>query len=169
MGMPQGRAPVGADQAMTPQDQPVHVFAHVLVPHDPLSSHRMDAVCRLRRRRARQTLGYVEQVAYANRLIEEIVTAFRPSAGVILIQADEGPYPDRDYSVPWQSHRRRTQIKTGILNAFYFPAATIVPSPGPYASETATEFCSNKYFHTEFPKLPDRIYAFQATRNYMSL
>ena len=41
---------------------------------------------------------------------------------VILIQADEGPYPDRDETVAWQdAPAEELRIKTGIFNAYYFP------------------------------------------------
>jgi hypothetical protein len=151
-------------KAIETRDRPVHVFAHFLVPHDPFVFGPDGRCLTLEEANARGgTQGYVDQVAYANRIIEDIVTALqdRRPQPVILIQADEGPYPDRDYGVPWQNApAEELRIKTGIQSAFYFPDGDyrlLAPDITPVNSYR-TLF--NKYFGTRYPKLPDRIYAF---------
>ena len=107
-------------------DRPLYVFAHILVPHEPYV-FAPDGRCLTRRESdARgRTRGYAEQVAYADAIIRDVVTALlaedRPPP-VVLIQADEGPIPEPRPSAPWQdASDEELRIKFGILNAFYFP------------------------------------------------
>ena len=156
---------VEAIKAVGTRDQPVYVFAHILVPHDPFV-FTPDGACLTREQSiAREDFqGYVDQVGYATRIIEDIVDALltdgraRP---VILIQADEGPYPPWKYTVPWQNASAEAlRVKTGILNAYYFPNgdyAELRPDITPINSYR-TVF--NAHFGTDFPQLPDRVFAF---------
>ena len=49
---------------------------------------------------------------------------------MILIQADEGPIPERDPERAWQDATdEELRIKFGILNAFYFPGRGLSPAP----------------------------------------
>jgi hypothetical protein len=147
------------------RDKPLYVFAHILVPHGPYN-FTTDGRC-ITFEEALQRgdpQGYIDQIAYANRIIEEIVPALQAPDGeppVILIQADEGPFPKRDYSVPWQdSPARDLQIKTGILNAYYFPDRDYSKLSDDITPVNSYRILFNKYFGTEFPLLPNRVFAF---------
>ena len=130
----------------------------------PSCSAPTGAVCRSTNSNARGSVqGYVEQVAYADRIIADLVGALqdRPSPPVILVQADEGPYPIRDYDIPWQdASAEELSTKSGILNAYYFPDGdyrSLYPGISPINSYRVL---FNKYLGFDLPILPDRIFAF---------
>jgi hypothetical protein len=145
-------------------DRPVYVFAHFLLPHDPYAFGPDGRCLSLFESNTRgRSQGYVDQVAYADRIIEDIVPALQDDrpAPVILIQADEGPYPDRDYGVPWQdAPAEELRIKTGILNAFYFPDADYGGLAADITPVNSYRTVFNKYFATDYARLPDRVFAF---------
>ncbi|WP_295805611.1 hypothetical protein [uncultured Nitratireductor sp.] len=152
------------------RERPVYVFAHILVPHGPYS-FAADGRCLNERESAERgdRQGFVDQIAYANRLIEDIVTTLQADdrrPPIILIQADEGPFPKRDGRVPWQAAQaEKLQIKTGILNAYYFPNGDyglLYPDITPVNSYRVL---FDTYFGAEFPMLADRIFAFPNDRS----
>ena len=75
------------------------------------SSHRTGAASSQKESEARgEPQGYAEQVAYADTIIEDLVTRCSPRAGrapVVLIQADEGPIPARDLRRALAGRHRR--------------------------------------------------------------
>lgn len=145
------------------QDQPLFVFAHILVPHGPFN-FAPDGTCLTYEQSAErgELKGYVDQVAYASQIIEELVTTLQSddrNPPIILIQSDEGPFPEHDGTVPWNEQPTHVQqIKTSIVNAYFFPN-------GDYSqlSESITPVNSyralfNAYFGTDFPLLADRVF-----------
>ena len=156
-------------KAIEHRTQPVYVFAHILVPHGPYvftAEGECLTLAQARERGSRQ--GYADQIAYADLIIRDVVSTLlaRDPAPVILIQADEGPFPERDGRVPWhEASPEELRIKTGILNAFYFPTGKydeLSPRISPVNSYRAV---FNAAFGTTFPMLPDRIHAFPNGRN----
>ena len=145
--------------------EPVHVFAHILVPHGPYV-FAPDGRCLGQREAARRGArqGYADQVAYANRIIEDIVTTLlsedrRPP--IIIVQADEGPFPKRDRGVPWQeAPAEALRIKTGILNAIRLPDEDHRGLRSDMTPVNLYRAVFNTRFGTRFPGLPDRILAF---------
>jgi hypothetical protein len=151
-------------QALGARQTPVYVFAHFLLPHDPFVFAADGRCLPLDEANARGSVqGYIDQAAYADRIIADLVQTLqeRQTPPVILIQADEGPYPERDYAVPWQeAEPKDLRIKTGILNAYYFPDrdyASLYPDISPVNSYRVL---FNKYFGAAYPILPDRVIAF---------
>ena len=151
-------------KAIGARDKPVYVFAHFLMPHDPMvfgPDGRCLTLDELNKRGSVQ--GYVEQVAYADRIIADVVGALqdRPEPPVILVQADEGPYPIRDYGIPWQeASGKELAIKSGILNAYYFPDGDYSALYSDISPINSYRVLFDKYFGANLPLLPDRIYAF---------
>jgi hypothetical protein len=151
-------------KAIGARQRPTYVFAHFLLPHDPFvfaSDGRCLTLKESEKRGFAQ--GYVDHVAYANRIIEDLVatlqTADRPP--IILISADEGPFPDRDWSVDWQdAPPDELRIKTGILNAFYFPGRDYHLLSQDITPVNTYRVLFNTYFDAGLPLLPDRIYTF---------
>lgn len=145
------------------RDYPVYVFAHILVPHGPYN-FATDGRClgpaESDERGERQ--GYIDQVVYASRIIEDLVTQLqggnrRPP--IILIHADEGPFPDRDYSIPWhEAPAGELRIKTGILNAYFFPGGDYSRLGKSITPVNTYRALFNTYFGTDFPILPDRVF-----------
>jgi hypothetical protein len=147
------------------REDPVYVFAHILVPHGPYI-FASDGSCLTPAQAIERgdERGYATQIAYANRIIRDVVTALQApdrDPPIILIQADEGPFPERDGRVPWQdAPAEELRIKTGILNAFYFPDQDYRQLSPQITPVNAYRVVFNAQFGTELPQLPDRIVAF---------
>lgn len=155
-------------KAIGDRSRPTFVFAHILVPHGPYV-FAADGTCISERASAQRgyTQGYADQLFYANKIIRELVTSLqsRENPPVIMIQADEGPFPSRDYRIPWQdAPAEELRIKTGILNAYYFPGGDyrlLYPDITPVNS---FRVLFNTVLGADFLLLPDRIFAFPNDR-----
>lgn len=105
---------------------------------------------------------------YANSLIKDFISALLAEDGtkpVIIIQADEGPFPGRfppsSRKPSWRdSTADELRIKTGILNAYYFPHRDYRDLYQTITPVNTFRILFNKYFGAESERLPDRIYAF---------
>lgn len=144
--------------------RPRYVFAHILLPHGPYNFTE-DGRCltqeEARARGPRQ--GFIDQTLYASRLIEELVNHLQSSEEnppVILIHADEGPFPEgREAGVPWQElSDEQLRIKTAILNAYYFPDGQYRELSDDTSPVNSFRVLFNALFGTNFEILPDRTY-----------
>ena len=143
------------------------VFAHILLPHDPYV-FTADGRCLSsdETKRRPEPEAYIEQVKYANSLIKDFVSALLATDGpkpIIIIQADEGPFPTR-YRSGERSWKEATvdelRAKMGILNAFYFPDGDYRDLDPQVTSVNTFRIVFDKYFGTNLKRLPDRSYAF---------
>jgi hypothetical protein len=151
-------------------DGPTYVFAHFLVPHPPYvfnadGSYPTRAEAAERGPRA----SYVEQLRWTNERILALLDVLQDApAGeepVIILQADEGPFPPRyeanQDGFQWlEASPEEVQEKFGILNAYYLPgvdpaAAGLYDRISPVNS---FRIVFNAYFGADFPLLPDRTY-----------
>jgi hypothetical protein len=158
---------------------PKFVLAHILLPHDP---YIFDAQGRFVPKGVRET-GDIQrrdpkrffepQMRYTNSRIRELVEpllalpeAERP---IIVIQADEGPYPPRyfDPELDWaDASVAELEMKFGILNAMYLPgleaaggsAAGKSPVYPTISSVNTFRLIFSAYFGADLPLLPDRTY-----------
>nr|MBA2263493.1 hypothetical protein [Chloroflexota bacterium] len=149
---------------------PKFVFAHLLIPHDPYvfdtDGSFMDA---------RQVAGqgivdsYRRQLQYANARMLHLVDRINATAGedaVIMLQADEGPFPARYQADAWRFDWRdatdeELEEKFGILFAMRVPGADL-EAEGLHDAITpvnAFRIIFNARFGTDLPLLPDRIWA----------
>ena len=148
-------------------------FVHVLVPHPPFvfdaegNCRKTDEISKL----APRTL-YVDQVAYANRLMTKVVTSLLAGSGqkpIIILQADEGPFPAR-YEKGDRSWREATpdelDTKSGILNADHFPDADYSELYPHVTPVNSFRLLFNKYFGAGYSLLPDRIKFFPDESNF---
>jgi len=156
------------------------VFAHMLLPHPP---YVVDAEgnCKSSLASSRQSReqNYLDQLHYANRrllaLIDRIQAGPRPA--VILLQADEGPWPGQfagneldigmdAIEVDWSElDRNQIREKMQILYALRYPdppAASLAPNASPV---NAYRMILNRYFGMAYPILPDRFYLFRDRRH----
>jgi len=150
--------------------EPLYVFAHMLLPHGPENFTTTGECLSLEPAAKRgQAQGYLDQIQYANQIIRNVVTELkRPGRrpAVIIIQADEGPFPNRDNRVPWQNASADDlRIKTGILNAYYFPGKDYSGLWQDITPVNTYRVLFNTYFGTRLPLLEDRIYAFPFDNN----
>jgi hypothetical protein len=150
---------------------PKYVFAHFLLPHDPyvfdVDGSFMD---REQVARQGQTESYLRQLAFTNRRILEIIDhilAESEVTPVILLQADEGPFPDRyraagEWGYDWTDATRAELVeKFNILNAYLLP--DVDPQDAGLTSTTSPvnsfRIVFNAYFGTDLALLDDRSYA----------
>ena len=149
---------------------PKFVFAHILLPHPPYVITR-DGKFREPADPTTKHLSdddqFVEQLAYTNQRlrgwIESLQALPEDRRPIVILQADEGPYP-RAYgsntaTFDWSgASTRDLDIKYGILNAWYLPDGT---DPGLYDTMTSVNTFPtlfSGYFGLDVPKLDDRIY-----------
>ena len=154
-------------------DKPKFVFAHFLIPHPPYVVDR-DGNCisvELAKSRSREQ-NYVEQVMFANTQILKFLERVKSSEGpkpIIILQADEGPWPKkfvydeilhlgRDVtSVNWAEVDRDDLIeKMAILNAIYFPDRPNVEFPSDASPVNNFRRVLNEYYSGDFPILKSR-------------
>ena len=151
------------------RDEPTFTFAHLLITHEPyvfdndgsFLSHE-----EVSNRSGRD--NYVNSVIATNNLVKELVNKLLSTsevAPIIIIQADEGPYPER-YSANYRGFNweQATDIeikqKMGILNAYYLPGvdrSVLYPSITPVNS---FRLIFDFYFGTKLGLLPDVSYTY---------
>jgi hypothetical protein len=149
--------------ALVPAPGPKFVFLHILVPHPPYVFDRDGGyVTKAEERKRSLAENYTNQVQAANAMIRRLVDGIlrdAPSPPVVIVQGDEGPYPQgtgRD-TFDWRAASGPQLLeKTGILNAYYLPnggARALYPGISPVNSFRVV---FNTYFGARLPLLPDR-------------
>lgn len=142
---------------------PRFVFAHLLIPHDPIIFDRGGRYLTPAQAAAEGTpKGYVNQLMYANDRMQDVVSKLlsgppekRP---VIIIQSDEGPYAGAPTAWSKTPDPDTLQRKFDILNAYYLPGVALEGS-GLYPSITPVNsfrLVLDLYFGAALPLLPDR-------------
>ncbi|OGL37697.1 hypothetical protein A3B63_00530 [Candidatus Saccharibacteria bacterium RIFCSPLOWO2_01_FULL_49_22] len=151
----------------TDKSTPQFSFAHVLVPHDPYiftadgstptyDSNRTD-------NGVDETVKYTNQVTYLNTRIKDLIGHIRSKSpnAVIIIQADEGPYPKDfrfklepgHYYDPVDLTDAKMRQKFSILASYYLPGD---PSGQQIdSSVNAFRVVLNRYLGYSLPILPD--------------
>lgn len=161
-------------QAAADVHRPKFVFAHFTMPHPPYiygpDGHSLSWSERVEHTPLELCLW---QVTYINRemtrLIDDIqAPGHRPA--VIVLQADEGPceddghtggfiYINRDGTLSRHPDAARfLKLRVWILNAIYLPDGNhheLYPTISPV---NTFRVIFNRYFHTNYPLLPDRTY-----------
>ena len=161
-----GRFQLDALDELAVEPGPAFVFAHLLLPHPPYTfasdgsfvTDQADAGLSNQQ-------GYAQQLAYLQLRIDALIDRLlaRPEAEqpIIILQADEGPYPlpyARDtIGYDWATATSdELEIKFGILNAMYLPGDG---SPRPSSTLSAVNtfrLIFAHYFGAGLPLLPDR-------------
>jgi Sulfatase len=146
---------------------PKLVFAHFLLPHPPYVFNA-DGSFHAEEDGRDVAPNYERQLRYTDTQIKALVTKLQAlpedRRPIIVLQADEGPYPQRynadtvhfDWSGATQDE---LHMKYGILNGYDLPGLT--GDSGLYPSITPVNsfrLILNKYFGTDTPLLPDREY-----------
>jgi hypothetical protein len=148
---------------------PKFVLAHLLVPHDP---YVFDAdgsfMDRAQVAEQGQRESYRRQLTYTNDrllgLVDRIMEASEDA--IIVIQADEGPFPMRYLGDEWGFDWRdatdaQLEEKFGILFAMRVPDADLVAEGFHDAITPVNTFriLFNARFGTDLPLLPDQVWA----------
>lgn len=149
---------------------PKYVFAHVLIPHDPYVFNADGSFTgRAQVDRLGQPESYRRQLSYANtrmlQMVDHILAESGPDA-VIMLQADEGPFPARyradEWGFQWQeASDAELEEKFGILYAMRVPGADLESAGFHDAITPVNTFriIFNARFGTDLPLLPDRVLA----------
>ena len=150
-------------------EEPTFTFAHMLLPHLPFVFDRNgNFLSKEEAKKRSRVVNYLDQLIFANKKIKVLVDklmAKSASPPIIILQADEGPDPQRysndrlDFN--WkQATVMELREKTRILNAYYLPGINknaLYPSITPVNS---FRLIFDLYFDTHFELLPDKTYAF---------
>lgn len=148
---------------------PKFVFAHLVTTHPPYV-HNADGSFTGRAQVAELGVAesYRRQLRYANermlRLVDRIIASDRDA--IIMLQADEGPFPARYLEGEWGFQWRdatpeELEEKFGILYAMRVPGADL-DAEGFHDALTpvnAFRLIFNARFGTDLPLLPDRTWA----------
>jgi hypothetical protein len=150
--------------------EPTFVFAHILVPHPPFVFDSTGEFLPLEKACQRtDEVNFVNQVKFVNtkiRMLVDTIINSSPVKPIIIIQSDEGPYPNR-YRDDEKFFRWRSATKTelrqkmGILNALYLPNvgdSLLYPTMTPI---NTFRHIFNNYFHTNLPFFADKSYVFE--------
>jgi hypothetical protein len=142
---------------------PTFVLGHVLLPHTP---YIFDAdgtfISDPAAGRSRQE-QFEDQLRYTNTRLLRIVDHFldRPPGEqpLLIVQADEGPYPKGLESQTGHDWRTATpeerEIKFGILNAWHVPDGKDIGLYPEISSVNTFRLLFNAYFDTDLELLPD--------------
>jgi hypothetical protein len=152
---------------------PTFVFAHILLPHSPYvfdENGRCMSPEESRRRSLRD--NYIGQVKYANKEVVELVSALleHKDKPIIIIQADEGPFPQRydDNKVPidWtRATADELREKFRILNAMYLPGVDSTKLHSSISSVNTFRVVFKEFFGANLPLLEDRSFAYPNTHH----
>ena len=156
------------------------VFAHILLPHPPFVFDA-EGACKDGAVAARMTRveNYVDQVRYANRrllaLLDRIMAGPRPA--VILLQADEGPWPEAFAGneldigmdathIDWRElSGEQLREKMLILYGLRYPDAPAAGIGDHATPVNAYRMILNRYFSGSYEILPERSYVFRDRQN----
>lgn len=161
------------------QPGPKFVFAHISLPHPPyVFDARGNWITQAESRRGPAHESYGDQLTYTNsrllEFIDHLLAVPEGSEPVILLQADEGPYPadfDRDQAAfDWRDATPdQLAEKYNILNAYYLPGGETEELYPAITPVNTFRVVFNAYFGSNLPLLPDRSYAFNAADIYRQI
>jgi hypothetical protein len=157
------------------------VFAHILVPHEP---YNFNADGSINSNNGDDNVGkplkqkYVDQVKYISGEAQSILKEIDQHSGgkaVVVLQADEGPYPfqladtgsdEQQVDTELQAGDMRKwsdsalKMKMGNLAAYHVPAADWSQDGQAADSVNIFRLIFNRYFSGSLPYLPDCYYAY---------
>lgn len=150
--------------------EPTFTFVHFLVTHSP---YVLDKEGKFIEESEARKNGYrkchIQAIIFTNKKLEELVTRLidrsKNNKPVIILQADEGPWPEKypehqQHNRKWQDQSVEIlQEKSSILNAIYLPGVdkdkilykTITPV-------NTFRVIFNEYFDAQLPLLEDKIF-----------
>jgi hypothetical protein len=153
---------------------PKFVLAHFLLPHNPYVFGRDGGFLPVDRvNQQPEEVSYIDQLIFTNRMLKKTIDALlarTENPPVIILQADEGPWPRRyvhQYKAfDWgQATEAELNQKMKILNSFYLPGAdtgTIYPNISPV---NTFRLVFNIYFKTNLPLLADESFIYRSYRH----
>jgi hypothetical protein len=156
---------------------PKYVFAHLLVPHPPYVIDA-DGSAMDREQVADQgdAVSYLRYLRYGNERMLATIDRILAESGddaVIVIQADEGPFParyeDGEWGFQWRDATdEELEEKFGILYAMRVPGADLDAAgfTDDITSVNTFRVVFNARFGTDLPMLPNRTWAHENLSNF---
>lgn len=153
---------------------PKFVFVHVLIPHDPFV---LDKNCKpipeaIVGKNSHQ-VNYINQLQCANKNIKiavEDILKNSEKPPVIVLQADEGPFPMNSNLSKDQAWKNVDDTalheKFPILNAYYLPGKKDTQLYQSITPVNSFRIILNEYFGEKYPLLEDKNYIFEDEKNY---
>ena len=151
---------------------PKFVVAHVLLPHPP---YIFDRDGRYIAPDESATLdpddAWHRQLDYTNSrlrtFLEGLLALPEDRKPIIILQADEGPWPDRyaadKVGFDWQrASADELEIKFGIMNAWYVPGAADLQLSQSLTAINTFPVLFDHYFGLDYPLLPDTVMTSQS-------
>jgi hypothetical protein len=149
---------------------PKFIFAHMLIPHTPYVFDEDGSFLSIEdlNTSSKEAL-YLNQLKTANaeikNVVEDILSAPAKRPTVIILQADEGPYPagfDAVTSSDWKhATDDELKIKFGILNAIYMSGKNHDALYQSISPVNSFRVIFNEYFYTNLEILEDQSFAFE--------
>jgi hypothetical protein len=156
--------------AAASHDQPQFTYTHFLSPHDPYIFSADGTPTTYSHDRnddgADEYVKYTNQLTYINTQYTQIITKIRaadPNA-VIIIQADEGPYPKefrgtltkKHYFDPINLPTDHMKQKVGVMASYYLPGVDPeTVSKNMNSNVNTFRFVLSHYLGYNLPNLPD--------------
>ena len=149
---------------LPPYPSPKFVFGHVLLPHTPYIFAADGSFVSEEANRGRPPIQqFSEQLTFTNArmlaIIDDLLAVPAGDRPVVIVQADEGPYPSHledetghDWTTATPEER---EIKFGILNAWYLPGGRDIGLYPEVSPVNTFRLLFNAYFDTKLPILPD--------------
>jgi hypothetical protein len=149
-------------ESLPDQPGPTFTFGHVLLPHGPYIFDADGSFIPEPGDRS-QREQFEDQLTYTNERLLRIVDHFldRPASErpLIVVQADEGPYPkglESQTGHDWTtSTPEEREIKFGILNAWHVPGGKDIGLYPEISSVNTFRLLFNAYLDTDLELLPD--------------
>lgn len=161
-------------------ERPQFIFWHAFVTHDPYI-FEADGSCRdLDEERyfaedyEARTTAYLQHIEHFNRITLELIEGVRADASrevIIVIQSDEGPYPEAlvrageetgltDYNF-LSAAPSEIARKQGVFNAIYLPSRDYAAAEALTTPVNNFRLIFRELTGTPIPLLPDRAYSFE--------
>jgi len=143
------------------REGPTFVFAHFIVPHgDYVFQSNGDFLSTEEADKKSEESKYLDQLVAVNRLVEPCIDRLIAASDVppiIILQADHGPSPDLEDELGWMvaPSDDDLRVKSGILNAYYLPAADQGILYSSITPVNSFRLVFNLYFGTELELLAD--------------
>jgi hypothetical protein len=159
-------------EQMPSRPGPKFVFAHILLPHEPMLFHA-DGTFKPGDEAKRLSFAenYLDQLKYANarvdRLVDRLLDVPPERQPIVILQSDEGPFPSRYASggggmFRWdRATPAQLEVKMNILNAYYFPGLEQTGLYERISPVNSFRVLFNDYFAAALPLLPDKVVAWE--------
>ncbi|MBI2196496.1 sulfatase-like hydrolase/transferase [Candidatus Daviesbacteria bacterium] len=149
-------------------DGPKFIFYHNLLTHVPyVFTVNGKYVSRAVEASRDWKENYINQLKFTNKILKQLIeTILRDSKNppIIVLQSDEGPYPERFRSgrdnFEWkEATKDELKEKFGILNAYYLPGVETKDLNAGISPVNTFRIILDKYFGGQLPLLEDMSFA----------